>query len=84
MNIAKICETIKVRSDCLVEGKRLMLPYLINVIKNQHDYDTTKALLNRIYYNIRMQRIGGTDFGVTSVSVKELASIGIYIKEKKR
>ena len=64
--------------------KRLLVPYLIAEIKSQLTDSMAKAVLNRIYYNLRTGRIGYIIYGVPSVSLRELGNIGIYIEERKK
>lgn len=82
MNTAKIREEVKVDKDCLLYD-RILVPYLIDEIKYQFDRNKAKTLLNRIYYNIRVGRMGCPMLGVPSLHERELANIGIYIKERK-
>ena len=83
MNTAKIREEVKVNKDCLLYD-RILVPYLIDEIKYQFDRDTAKALLNRVYYNIRVGRMGGLLYGVMSLNKWELHKIGIDLKERKK
>ena len=83
MNTAKIREEVKVFKDCILND-RILVPYLIDEIKYQFDRDTAKALLNRVYYNIRVGRMGCPMYGVLSLHERELERIGIYIKERKK
>lgn len=86
MNIAKLAVKLYIYHGCIIkepgESGRLLVPYLLSEIKNQLKGNVLDAVLNRVYYNLRMGRIGSTAFGVQAVSVFELESIGIYIKER--
>ena len=64
--------------------KRLLVPYVIAEIKEQLTDSMAKAVLNRVYYNLRVGRIGCIIYGVPSLSLRELANIGIYIEERKK
>lgn len=83
VNTAKIREEVKVYHNCILND-RIFVPYLIDEIKSQFDRDTAKALLNRVYYNIRVGRMGCPMYGVLSLHERELERIGIYIKERKK
>ena len=100
MNIAKVAVKIKVLHNCIIRapdvknasthyesvqtGERLLVPYLIAEIKSQLTDSMAKAVLNRVYYNLRVGRIGCIIYGVPSLSLRELANIGIYIEERKK
>lgn len=86
MNTAKLAVKLYVYHNCIIEepgcSDRLLVPYLIHEIKEQLKGNVKDAVLNRVYYNLRMGRIGTTLFGVEAVSRHELDSIGIYLKER--
>lgn len=86
MNIAKLAVKLYIYHGCVIEepgeSGRLLVPYLIKEVKNQLKGNVLDAVLNRLYYNLRMGRIGKIMYGVQAVSVFELESIGIYIKER--
>lgn len=92
MNRPKLGVRIKVYHSCLISppddfsdtGSRLLLPYLIDELKQQLKYNILDAVLNRVYYNVRMGRIGKKMYGVMSVSTNELADIGIHIDDRKK
>lgn len=92
MNRPKLGVRIKVYHSCLISppddfsdmGSRLLVPYLIDELKQQLKYNILDAVLNRVYYNIRMGRIGKKVYGVMSVSTNELVDIGIYIEDRKK
>lgn len=100
MNTAKVAVKIKVLHSCIIRapdvknasthnesmqtGERLLVPYLIAEIKSQLTDSMAKAVLNRVYYNLRVNRIGYIIYGVPSVSLRELCNIGIYIEERKK
>lgn len=86
MNTAKLAVKLYVYHSCIIEepghSGRLLVPYLIHEIKEQLKGNVRDAVLNRVYYNLRMSRIGSMVFGVEAVSIKELDSIGIYLRER--
>ena len=86
MNTAKLAVKLYVYHNCIIEepgeSGRLLVPYLIHEIKEQLKGNVKDAVLNRVYYNLRMGRIGSTLFGVEAVSRYELDSIGIFIRER--
>lgn len=86
MNIAKLAVKLYIYHGCVIEepgeSGRLLVPYLIKEVKNQLKGNVLDAVLNRLYYNLRMGRIGKIVYGVQAVSVHELTDIGIYIKER--
>ena len=86
MNTAKLAVKLYVYHNCIIEepGKsgRLLVPYLIHEIKEQLKGNVKDAVLNRVYYNLRMGRIGSMLFGVEAVNRHELDSIGIYLRER--
>lgn len=86
MNTAKLAVKLYVYHSCIIEEPghydRLLVPYLIHEIKEQLKGNVRDAVLNRVYYNLRMSRIGSMLFGVEAVNIKELDSIGIYIRER--
>lgn len=86
MNTAKLAVKLYVYHSCIIEepghSGRLLVPYLIHEIKEQLKGNVRDAVLNRVYYNLRMSRIGSMLFGVEAVSIKELDSIGIYLRER--
>lgn len=86
MNTAKLAVPLKVYHDCVIhepgEPDSLLVPYLISEIKSQLKGNILSAVLNRVYYNLRMGRIGKSLYGVRAVNRKELSDIGIYIKDR--
>jgi hypothetical protein len=86
MNIAKLAVKLYVYHSCIIEepgsSGKLLVPYLIHEIKEQLKGNVKDAVLNRVYYNLRMGRIGSTLFGVEAVSRHELDNIGIFIRER--
>ena len=86
MNTAKLAVKLYVYHSCIIEepgeSGRLLVPYLIHEIKEQLKGNVKDAVLNRVYYNLRMGRIGSMLFGVEAVSRYELDSIGIYLRER--
>ena len=86
MNTAKLAVKLYVYHNCIIEepghSDRLLVPYLIGEIKQQLRGNVLDAVLNRVYYNLRMGRIGKKMFGVEAVSRYELDSIGISIRER--
>ena len=86
MNTAKLAVKLYVYHNCIIEKPgepdRLLVPYLIREIKEQLKGNVKDAALNRVYYNLRMRRIGSMVFGVEAVSRLELDSIGIYLMER--
>ena len=92
MNRPQLVVKMKVYHSCLISppddcpdiSSRVLLPYLIDEMKQQLKYNILDAVLNRVYYNVRMGRIGKKMYGVMSVSTDELADIGIYIDDRKK
>lgn len=86
MNTAKLAVKLYVYHNCIIEepgeSGRLLVPYLIREIKEQLKGNVKDAVLNRVYYNLRMGRIGSMLFGVEAVSRHELDNIGIFIRER--
>jgi len=86
MNTAKLAVKLCVCHNCIIEepghSGRLLVPYLIGEIKSQLKGNVLDAVLNRVYYNLRMGRIGKKMFGVMSLSRNELNDIGVYVKER--
>lgn len=86
MNKAKLAVKLYVYHSCIIEepgySDRLLVPYLIREIKEQLKGNVKDAVLNRVYYNLRMGRIGSMLFGVEAVNRHELMDIGIYLKER--